>query len=138
MPVIALSVRGSSCHTSSPTANVVLTFSRPGGHETEVVSRMVDNVGILNRSPTPSAVADAGSSFPLRDQLRSWLSPPDPSMNHNLARGAFHMRTGRWFLQDRTFKEWKSTGSSSLLWIHGGRMFAFCLYSLTVNRCLFL
>ena len=85
---------------------------------------MVDDVEYPNRIPTPSAGAGAGvsSSSRVLDQLQSWLSPPDPSMNHNLARGPFRMRTGRWFLQDSTFKKWKSTGSSSLLWIHGKRI----------------
>ncbi|KAH9077572.1 hypothetical protein EDB83DRAFT_2285598 [Lactarius deliciosus] len=49
--------------------------------------------------------------------LRAWLSPADPSTNHNIARKAQHKGTAVWFFQGSIFIEWKSTGS--LLWIHG-------------------
>jgi hypothetical protein len=51
--------------------------------------------------------------------LRSWLSPADPSTNHNIARKAHHMGTAEWLFQGQIVVEWKSTGS--LLWIHGKR-----------------
>ncbi|KAF8492973.1 hypothetical protein F5888DRAFT_857262 [Russula emetica] len=53
----------------------------------------------------------------LRENLRKWLSPPDPSTNHNIACGAHLKGTATWFLQGSTFEKWQS--SSSLLWIHG-------------------
>ncbi|KAI9438060.1 hypothetical protein H4582DRAFT_232779 [Lactarius indigo] len=53
----------------------------------------------------------------LTQLLRAWLSPADPSTNHNIARKAQHKGTAVWFFQDSIFFEWKSTGS--LLWIHG-------------------
>jgi hypothetical protein len=56
----------------------------------------------------------------LRQDIRRWLSPPDPSTNHNIARSAHHEGTATWFFQGDIFKEWKST--PSLLWIHGKRM----------------
>ncbi|KAH9990328.1 hypothetical protein BJV77DRAFT_621137 [Russula vinacea] len=34
----------------------------------------------------------------LRDSLLRWLSPPDPSINHNIASKAQHSGTARWFL----------------------------------------
>jgi hypothetical protein len=73
--------------------------------------------------------SDAGGSFILteslsRKELREWLSPPNPSTNHNIACGARLKRTATWFLQGSTFQKWKS--SSSLLWIHGKRMFLNC------------
>ncbi|KAH9048907.1 ankyrin repeat-containing domain protein [Lactarius hengduanensis] len=49
--------------------------------------------------------------------LRAWLSPSDPSTNHNIARRAQHEGTAVWFFQGSVFIEWKSIGS--LLWIHG-------------------
>ncbi|KAH9077605.1 hypothetical protein EDB83DRAFT_1497892 [Lactarius deliciosus] len=49
--------------------------------------------------------------------LRTWLSPSDPSTNHNIVRRAQHKGTAVWFFQGNTFIEWKSVGS--LLWIHG-------------------
>jgi hypothetical protein len=54
----------------------------------------------------------------LQEKLQKWLSPPDPSTNHNIARKAHHNGTASWFFQGSIFKQWKS---SSLLWIHGKR-----------------
>ncbi|KAH9073526.1 hypothetical protein EDB83DRAFT_2549922 [Lactarius deliciosus] len=53
----------------------------------------------------------------LRDNLRRWVTPPDPSTNHNIACDIHHGGTAEWFYQGSTFAEWKSTGS--LLWIYG-------------------
>jgi hypothetical protein len=55
----------------------------------------------------------------LRDNLLRWLSPPDPSTNHNIASKAHHNGTAEWFFQGSIFSQWKSTGS--FLWIHGKR-----------------
>ncbi|KAI0275721.1 hypothetical protein BGY98DRAFT_935590 [Russula aff. rugulosa BPL654] len=56
----------------------------------------------------------------IRQDLRRWLSPPDSSINHNIARKAHYKGTTSWFFQGGIFNEWRS--SSSLLWIHGKRM----------------
>jgi hypothetical protein len=53
-----------------------------------------------------------------REKLKNWLSPPDPSTNHNIARKAHHKGTTSWFFQGSIFRQWKS---SPLLWIHGKR-----------------
>ena len=55
----------------------------------------------------------------LRDNLLRWLSPPDPSANHNIASKAHHNGTAEWFFRGSIFSQWKSTGS--FLWIHGKR-----------------
>ncbi|KAI0296792.1 hypothetical protein B0F90DRAFT_1819818 [Multifurca ochricompacta] len=56
-----------------------------------------------------------------RDQLqkdvRSWLSPPDPSKNHNIACETHHEGTATWFIEGKAFSDWKKAGS--LLWVHG-------------------
>ncbi|KAH9046682.1 hypothetical protein EDB84DRAFT_1673970, partial [Lactarius hengduanensis] len=52
-----------------------------------------------------------------QQELRRWVSPPDPSTNHNIACDASHKQTAEWFFEGSKIKEWKSTGS--LLWIHG-------------------
>ena len=57
----------------------------------------------------------------LQEKSQKWLSPPDPSTNHNIARKAHHKGTASWFFQSRIFEEWKS--SPSFLWIHGKRTF---------------
>ncbi|KAH9046647.1 hypothetical protein EDB84DRAFT_645807 [Lactarius hengduanensis] len=53
----------------------------------------------------------------IKQLLRAWLSPADPSTNHNIARKAQYKGSAVWFFQGSIFIEWKSTGS--LLWIHG-------------------
>ncbi|KAH9036060.1 hypothetical protein EDB84DRAFT_1675873 [Lactarius hengduanensis] len=53
----------------------------------------------------------------LRDSLRKWQSPPDPSTNHNIAGDRQHEGTAEWFPESNQFESWKVTGS--LLWIHG-------------------
>ena len=55
----------------------------------------------------------------LRDKLIQWLSPPDPSVNHNIACKAHHNGTTEWFFRGSFFSQWKSTGS--FLWVHGKR-----------------
>jgi len=57
------------------------------------------------------------SGTQLWEKIYSWLSPPDPSANHNVACDAHHEGTATWFFQGSFFKEWMSMGS--LLWIHG-------------------
>ena len=55
-----------------------------------------------------------------RESIHKWLSPPDPSTNHNIACGTHHKKTATWFFQGGIYEEWKATGS--LLWIHGKRL----------------
>ena len=55
----------------------------------------------------------------LREKMQRWLSPPDPSLNHNIARSIHHAGTTSWFFQGDIFTQWKL--SPSLLWIHGKR-----------------
>ena len=53
--------------------------------------------------------------------LKEWLSPPDPSTNYAIGLRDLHEETATWFLEGRIFQEWHSIGS--LLWIHGKRTF---------------
>ena len=55
----------------------------------------------------------------LRESIYKWLSPQDPSTNHNIACGTHHKKTATWFFQGNIYQEWKSKGS--LLWIYGKR-----------------
>ena len=64
----------------------------------------------------------------LQKVVRNWLSPPDPWKNHNLARESRHGGTGTWWIQGDSHAKWKSSGGSSLLWIHGKRPY-FAPYS---------
>ena len=56
----------------------------------------------------------------LCESIIRWLSPPDPSTNHNIACDTRHKKPASWFSQGTIFQEWKST--SSLLWVHGKRL----------------
>ncbi|KAH9055788.1 ankyrin repeat-containing domain protein [Lactarius deliciosus] len=53
------------------------------------------------------------------ERFRGWLTPPDPSTNHINACSTQHDCTAAWVFDDDIFKEWESSQSGSLLWIHG-------------------
>jgi len=55
----------------------------------------------------------------LQEVIHKWLSPPDPSTNHNIVFGAHYKRPADWFVQGSTYREWKNQSGASLLWIHG-------------------
>ncbi|KAI0313369.1 ankyrin repeat-containing domain protein [Amylostereum chailletii] len=52
------------------------------------------------------------------ERVQRWLSPPNPSTNHNAAFKLHHSGTGDWFLHGEEFKEWKGE-DATFLWIHG-------------------
>ena len=89
------------------------------------VKEVADNVDQVKRSSFPNFVSsDCGVSRVLPgnqlwDSLHTWLSPPDPSTNHNIACSTHQKQTANWFFQGSIFAAWKST--DSLLWIHGKR-----------------
>src|SRR6266702_7416183 len=92
-----------------------------------IVQQTANNVDEIKCSSSPNLTAARCSRLnlltgnQLKQLLRMWLSPADPSTNHNIARKAQHKGTAVWFFQDSIFVKWKSTGS--LLWIHGKRVF---------------
>ncbi|KAK6427225.1 hypothetical protein LTR81_000570 [Elasticomyces elasticus] len=47
-----------------------------------------------------------------------WLAPPDPWVNHALARKYYEAETGVWMLQSSQYLKWK-TGPSAHLWLYG-------------------
>ena len=59
----------------------------------------------------------------LQRDIQNWLSPPDPWKNHHIACESHLEGTAAWFLEGETFSEWKASGQSSLLWMHGKREF---------------
>ena len=62
--------------------------------------------------------------FPTGEQLqkdaRSWVSPPDPSKNHIIARRIHSGESAVWFTRGGTFENWNLMGG--LLWIYGKRV----------------
>jgi hypothetical protein len=63
--------------------------------------------------------------YQLQQVLGNWLSPPNPSLNYDIACNHHHEGTGRWFTDGIAFKDWKASGS--LLWIYGKRAFSWHL-----------
>jgi hypothetical protein len=55
----------------------------------------------------------------LRDRFLRWLSPSDPSTNHNITCSFHHNGTAQWFLRGSVYNQWKSSGS--FLWVRGKR-----------------
>jgi uncharacterized protein YoxC len=94
---------------------------------TNKVQGIDSKVDQVNRSSFPSLTtirpeaSDIFTGNQLRDSLLRWLSPPDPSINHNIASKVHHNGTTQWFFQGSIFQQWRSAGS--LLWIHGKRTF---------------
>ncbi|RYO92150.1 hypothetical protein DL762_001808 [Monosporascus cannonballus] len=53
-----------------------------------------------------------------QNDMRRWLSPPDPSTNYNRARKLRHENSGQWFLQSPAYSSWKRE-RNSFLWLNG-------------------
>src|SRR5260370_11053516 len=75
---------------------------------------------VINYFAIDSGVSNLFTGNQLRESFRRWVTPSDPSTNHNIATDIHHGGTAEWFSQSSVFAEWKSTGS--LLWIYGKRM----------------
>ena len=67
----------------------------------------------------------------LREKIQKWLSPPDPSINHNTQCEAQHDGSATWFVEGPVYNKWKATGS--LLWTHGNRMVFLSFPTLTID-----
>jgi hypothetical protein len=86
---------------------------------------MANDVDEVKRLLSNLVSADYGtlhilSGNQLLESTQNWLSPPDPSTNHNIACSTHLKKTATWFFEGSTYQEWKSTGS--LLWVHGKRL----------------
>ena len=87
---------------------------------------MTSDMSSFNRQLFPDiAIAalstDCLAGEKVHQDIRSWLSPLDPWKNYNIARRSRHSGTGEWLVKGGMFSEWKGSGPSSLLWIHGKR-----------------
>jgi hypothetical protein len=89
----------------------------------------------LSRYLVPYSRSQGSTVEQLRRDLRKWLCAPDPSTNHNIARGVHHEGTATWFFQGGIFKEWKS--KPSLLWIYGKREFFTLCHSAPADTWLY-
>jgi hypothetical protein len=50
--------------------------------------------------------------------IRTWLNPPEPSVNFAKAQATRYEGTGMWFLDNNNFQRWK-LGKCQYLWLHG-------------------
>ncbi|KAK1512120.1 pfs domain-containing protein [Colletotrichum tamarilloi] len=66
-------------------------------------------------------------------KIHSWLSAPDPSIDHNKASNLHHDGTGQWFLDTKEYLDWK-TNSGSSLWLYGGLGCGKTILSSTIVR----
>ncbi|KAH9055793.1 ankyrin repeat-containing domain protein [Lactarius deliciosus] len=80
---------------------------------TDVSSRECSYCHFLTTNTCRSSPTIVGERF------RGWLIPPDPSTNHTNACSTQHDCTAAWVFDDDIFKDWESSQSGSLLWIHG-------------------
>lgn len=51
--------------------------------------------------------------------VKTWLSIANPWENHERAKDQHRMSLGKWLFDDLEFKNWQTSGNSSLLWLHG-------------------
>ena len=72
-------------------------------------------------------ITDTLAGDELLNNIRTWLSPPDPWKNFNIALKSRHSDTGAWFVKGHTLSKWKASGPSSLLWINGKRQLLPCV-----------
>ncbi|THV63542.1 hypothetical protein D6D28_10596, partial [Aureobasidium pullulans] len=82
--------------------------NRDGGSDHCLV---MEDVGVIH-----DIVQDTHDSLRV-SQMKNWLSPSDPSINHQQALDLRHEGTGLWLLEDDVYKLWK-TRPSSFLWLH--------------------
>ncbi len=98
----------------------------------KIIRPMESDWGALSRGliSLPRLVHQSSS-----DQLADWLSPPDPSVNLNVACDTHHEGTAVWFTESNAYGRWKEFGS--MMWIYGKRRFPHFAFSHLVTdfRC---
>jgi archaellum component FlaC len=104
----------------------MFNLSRSDGKEAkQVMKQTANDADHVKRSSSLNLIGTAYGTLhivsenQLREKFHKWLSPPDPSTNHNIACGTHHKGAATWFFQGSIFREWKS--KASLLWIYGKR-----------------
>lgn len=115
--------RTSSLWLDGKEAKVILR--QTGKETTAMMQLMTNNVcGIKSLSsstlnPSNIVCLNIPTVTQWRQDLRKWLSSPDPSTNHVILCCAQHQGTTQWFFRGSFFEAWKTAGS--LLWVHGKR-----------------
>ena len=72
-----------------------------------------------------------------RRKILKWLSPDDFEETYERHFKKRHNNTGKWLLDDHSFKDWRDGKKSSLLWCHGARKLQLYinLYRHFINVC---
>jgi len=82
--------------------NVVLD----DGRETkEITQQNANNTNVIMEQT--ASFVDEAKREQLRQDIQEWLSPPDPSINHNTACGVQHQVAANWFFDGGIYNEWK-------------------------------
>jgi KaiC/GvpD/RAD55 family RecA-like ATPase len=63
-------------------------------------------------------MAGSGDAVEKKKAIFRWLSPPDPSTNHQKGLKLRQADTGLWFLESEQYAEWKAS-PLSFIWLHG-------------------
>ena len=63
-------------------------------------------------------MAGSGDAVEKKKAILRWLSPPDPSTNHQKGLKLRQADTGLWFLESEQYAEWKAS-PSSFIWLYG-------------------
>ena len=125
---VAVVIEGAQINFRLSSNRLLIPCWPDGKQARAVMQRAANDVDEMKRWSSPDCIyfrcegLNYFSGNQLRQDLRRWLSPSDPSTNHNIACSTHHEGTAAWFFQGRIFKEWKTT--HSLLWVHGKRMFS--------------
>jgi branched-subunit amino acid aminotransferase/4-amino-4-deoxychorismate lyase len=116
-------------------------LTRSDGKEAnQVINQTANDVDQVKRSSSHNFISTDYEALPiisetqLRESIHRWLSPPDPSTNHNIACDTHHKKTANWFFQGSIFREWKAKGS--FLWIHGKRTLYLTSYRIPFDEIL--
>ncbi|KAK0909685.1 hypothetical protein LTR91_008880 [Friedmanniomyces endolithicus] len=85
--------------------------------------RVLENIDvkvdkIMATGARTNVILEQSTADAQRDKTHQWLSPPDPSTNHNKALQQRHAGTGHWFVKGETFSSFKD-GTVPILWLHG-------------------
>ena len=108
---VAVSSRSLLCHVDSQVGDIVNRTAKIDMTTTSVAKQAAATAKDVQ------SVLNAQQKAQL-DRLLSWLSAPDPYVNHNAALRRHQPGTGSWFVQSADYQKWKTRQAHSL-WLHG-------------------
>ncbi|KAI0479765.1 ankyrin repeat-containing domain protein [Xylaria cf. heliscus] len=109
--------QGYAAMTAAAYAKDLLNKITPNKVKTErKLSEILNKVQVETKQ-IKTRVENLGAQLHL-EEVKNWLSPPDPSTDFNNARDRCLEGSGQWLLQDLAYSTWRSK-SNSVLWLHG-------------------